>query len=87
MPAAYAFSAPSDTFDRLKALTGGNLLSFLRQLHWSYLERIIGSSADLDSTGLYRYVLEALPSSFDDVFYKVTEKTFKSGLIHIIRAG
>lgn len=87
MSTAFSFPAPEYAASRLDVLSGGDLLSFLRQLHWNFLQSIICSSAYLDSTVFVCRVLEALPSDFDDLFDEVTSKTGQNELIRIVCTG
>lgn len=85
MPAGFNFSEPSDAAARLNKLGGGDLLSFLRSLSWSFIQSLL-SSADFNFLNLANRVLEALPSEFDDVFDEVTSATRLEDVIVILRA-
>lgn len=81
MSTAYSFNAPDDAACRLKTLSGHDLLSFLQQILWSYLQSIVCSTADFESIYLCSRILEALPSELDDVYNEVTRKTDQNELI------
>lgn len=84
MSTAFNFTEPDDAANGLKLLAGGNLLYFLRQFPWIFLQNLLASS-DFQSIEFCLWVLEALPSDFDDVFEGKMANKGTEDIIHIIR--
>lgn len=81
------FYPPQYALSRLAKLTGDSFLSFIQQLPWSFIQSIVSSSADVDPLSLYRQILEALPSDYDEALNKVTCQTTAEEIIAIVRTA
>lgn len=83
----FKFSAPEDTTSRLQTLSDGNLLFFLRQLPWIFIQSAINSSDDFASVDLCRRILHALPREFVDYFNEVNEVTNAEEIISVMQSA
>lgn len=77
-------SAPEDASARVKELPGGDLLPFIRQLPWSFVQNIINCSVDFDENNICCRIPDELKNDFDDVFNEITDEKSKSELLPIV---